>query len=127
MPKTPAALRASSWSSTHGHIVLSLKKLESDQFFINTPVASYPSSFNNAAATELSTPPLIATNTCFLVFVMAILLKKIRGSPTAHLDPLRRRDVAHYYFFIHHREIGKFFEYFLILWSPQITYKSKMT
>src|SRR3989344_3395879 len=68
MPKPAAALRASSWSSTHGHIVLSLKKLESDQFFINTPVTSYPSSFNNAAATEESTPPLIATNTRFLTF-----------------------------------------------------------
>src|SRR3990172_5841631 len=65
MPKTAAALRASSWSSTHGHIVLSLKKLESDQFFINTPVTSYPSSFNNAVATEESTPPLIATKTRF--------------------------------------------------------------
>src|SRR3989344_8763255 len=63
MSKTPAALRASSWSFTHGHIVLSLKNRESDQFFINTPVTSYPSSFNNAAATEESTPPLIATKT----------------------------------------------------------------
>src|SRR3972149_422970 len=66
MSKPPAALRASSWSFTHGHIVLSLKKLESDQFFINTPVTSYPCSFNKAAATEESTPPLIATNTRFL-------------------------------------------------------------
>src|SRR3989344_7451173 len=63
MSKTPAALRASSWSFTHGHIVLSLKNRESDQFFINTPVTSYPCSFNNAAATEESTPPLIATKT----------------------------------------------------------------
>src|SRR3989344_7356984 len=68
MSKTPAALRASSWSFTHGHIVLSLKKLESDQFFINTPVTSYPCSFNKATATEESTPPLIAANTRFLTF-----------------------------------------------------------
>src|SRR3989344_5722638 len=63
MSKTPAALRASSWSFTHGHIVLSLKNRESDQFFINTPVTSYPCSFNSASATDESTPPLIATKT----------------------------------------------------------------
>src|SRR3989344_6257607 len=73
MPKAPAALRASSWSFTHGHIVLSLKKLGSDQFFINTPVTSYPCSFNSAAATELSTPPDIATNTLGLRVVFNCL------------------------------------------------------
>ena len=38
---------------------------------MNTPITSYPSRSNSAAATELSTPPLMATTTFFRCALMA--------------------------------------------------------
>src|SRR3989338_3954878 len=57
MPKTAATRIASCLSSLFSH---------PSQQIICTPVTSYPSFFNNKAATELSTPPDIATKTFIL-------------------------------------------------------------
>src|SRR3954462_14990677 len=50
---------------------------------MNTPSTSYPSRSNRAAATELSTPPLIATTT-FLRALMLLLASNTDDTPAAH-------------------------------------------
>src|SRR3954469_8695109 len=50
---------------------------------MNTPRTSYPSRSNSAAATELSTPPLMATTT-FLRALMLLLASNTDDTPAAH-------------------------------------------
>jgi hypothetical protein len=40
-----------------------------------TPMTAYPSSLRRAAATDESTPPLMATNTLFIIFINCITQK----------------------------------------------------
>src|SRR5579871_1234077 len=75
MPSMPATRRASAASSTEQHPCLffppDVSQLTSSAVStplgeprrINTPTTSYPSRSKSAAATELSTPPLMATTT----------------------------------------------------------------
>src|SRR5690606_510107 len=63
MPSLLATLRASSTAESEQQPLSWAKGRSSGQSCMVTPMHSYPCSTSSAAATELSTPPLIATKT----------------------------------------------------------------
>src|SRR5690349_2653619 len=104
MPRSPATRRASAASSTEQHPCLFFPDESQESACgastpcgeprrMKTPITSYPSRSKSAAATELSTPPLIATTT-FLRGTLMTTARSLGGKRGDLYLQRRRRALA---------------------------------